>query len=459
LPIRARVQVRHENSGVTMLALWRALRRLNWAVILACLFCEPLLAQDSVSSLDKIWDIHFQSTLVGQGALPFPAEYSGANSLEPHGEVKDTFSFDATGNVRLWHGGEFSADVLVWQGYGLSKTTGLAGFPNGEAYRLGKKFPDAMVARAYLREAISLGGEEDANAGQKADSDGLQRGQRLILTVGHFPVTDVFDKNAYANDPRAQFMNWALVNNAAWDYPANSLGFTNGAAAVAELHSWTARAGVFQDSRVANALRMDWNLLHAWSFAGELEKRHSLRGHAGAVRLFSYDTHAHMGHYQEFLSDPRDIYAVGQRSYHSKYGFGVNLDQELRKDLGGFVRLGWSDGKNQTWEFTDVDRTASAGISLQGEAWGRSHDSAGIATIVSGLSAVHREFLAAGGIGITVGDGKLDYGKEAMLETYYSFAVGRGLSISPDFQFADHPAYNRDRGPAVIYALRIHWDR
>lgn len=445
---------------MTILTLGHILRRLHWAVTLACLFfCEPLLAQDPASSPDKTWDIHFQSTLIGQGALPFPAEYSGVNSLEPHGEVKDTFSFDAIGNVRLWHGGEFSADVLVWQGYGLSKTTGVAGFPNGEAYRLGKTFPDAMVSRAYLRETISLGGKEDANAGQKADSGGLQRGQRLILTLGHFPAIDVFDKNAYTNDPRTQFMNWALVSNGAWDYPANSLGTTNGASAELELHSWTARAGVFQVSRVANALRMDWNLLHAWSLAGELEKRHSFRGHPGAVRLLSYDTHAHMGNYQESLSDPQNIAAIGQRGYRSKYGFGINLEQEFRKDLGGFARLGWSDGKNQTWEFTDVDRTASAGISLRGEAWGRPRDAAGVATVVNGLSAVHREFLAAGGIGVTVGDGKLDYGKEAILETYYSFAVGRGLSISPDFQFVEHPAYNRARGPAPIYALRFHWER
>ena len=429
-------------------------------MILACLFfCEPLLAQDPASSPDKTWGIHFQSTLIGQGVLPFPAEYSGVNSLEPHGEVKDTISLDAIGNVRLWHGGEFSADVLVWQGYGLSKTVGVAGFPNGEAYRTGKTFPDAIVTRAYLRETISLAGKEDANAGQKADPGALQEGQRLILTVGHFPVTDVFDKNAYANNPRAQFMNWAFVNNAAWDYPANTLGITNGASAEIELHSWTARAGVFQDSRVANALRMDWNLLHAWSLAGELEKRHSFRGHPGAVRLLSYDTHAHMGNYQESLSDPQDISALGQRGYLSKYGFGINLEQEFRKDLGSFVRLGWSDGKNQTWEFTDVDRTASAGISLQGEAWGRRGDAAGVATIVNGLSAIHRQFLAAGGLGITVGDGRLDYGKEALLETYYSFAVGRGLSISPDFQFAEHPAYNRDRGPAAIYAVRFHWER
>ena len=184
-----------------------------------------------------------QSTVIGQWAAPFPAKYSGGNSLEPHGEVKDTFSFDVTAGIRLWRGGEFFADVLTWQGYGLSKTTGLAGFPNGEAYRLGKTYPDVIVARGYLRETVPLGGGPSPGADPNAPSEGSGGQRRLILSVGHIPVTDDFDKNAYANDPRTQFMNWAFVNNAAWDYPANSLGFSNGVSMQLDLGSWTARAG------------------------------------------------------------------------------------------------------------------------------------------------------------------------------------------------------------------------
>jgi len=456
----AGIHARPENTGVARLPVQRAEWRLRWAVILPCLFLtKPLLGQDKASSLFQAWDIHFQSTLVGQGALPFPAQYSGLNSLEPHGEVKDTFSFDVTGHVRLWRGAEFFADVLSWQGYGLSKTLGVAGFPNGEAYRVGKTFPDAIVARAYLREQIFLGEKGDPAADPKTALGGSNTKRRLILSVGHFPVTDVFDKNAYANDPRTQFMNWALVTNVAWDYPANTLGVTNGASAELAMHSWTARAGIFQVSRVSNALRMDWNLPHAWSLAGELEKRHALWGHPGALRLLSYDTHAHMGNYQESLPDPQLISLNGQRGYRSKYGFGINLEQEVQKDLGAFARLGWSDGKNQTWEFTDVDRMASAGISLKGEAWRRPNDAAGVAGVVNGISAAHRQFLAAGGLGITVGDGRLDYGKEEILEAYYSFALGKHVFVSPDFQCVARPAYNRDRGPAPIYALRLHWER
>ena len=417
---------------------------------------QPQNGTNSTQPDPQRWNLHFQSTVLGQWAAPFPAEYSGGNSLEPHGDIKDTFSFDVTARIRLWRGGEFFADVLTWQGYGLSKTTGLAGFPNGEAYRLGKTYPDVIVARGYLRETVPLGGGPSPGADPNASLGGSRGQRRLILSVGHIPTTDVFDKNAYANDPRTQFMNWAFVNNAAWDYPANSLGFSNGVSMEFDLGSWTARAGIFQDSRVANALRMDWNLLHAWSLAEELEKRHSFRGHPGAARLFGYETKAHMGNYQESLSDPRNIYAMGQRGYRSKYGFGINLEQEVQKDLGAFVRLGWSDGKNQTWEFTDVDRTATAGLSLKGTWWRRPEDTVGIGLVVNGISAVHRQYLAAGGLGITVGDGALDYGAERIVEAYYNWRVAKHFHLTADYQFAPDPAYNHARGPVNLFALRFH---
>lgn len=423
----------------------------------------PSQGQDSSPSASLAahykWDFHCQSTLVGQGVLPFPAKYSGANSLEPHGEVKNTLSFDVTADLQLWKGGEFSADVLVWQGYGLSKTTGIAGFPNGEAYRVGKSFPDAFISRAYLRETVFLGGEVDTGVRPNAATNGLRRDRRLIFIAGHFSATDVFDKNSYANDQRTQFMNWAFINNGAWDYPANSLGYTNGASVELELVSWSARAGIFQVSRVANGVRMDWNLLHAWSWTGEVEKRHTLGGHPGAMRGFAYEERAHLGNYQDSLSSPSSLQMNGQSQYRPKYGFGINLEQEIRKNAGAFVRLGWNDGKNQTYEFTDVGRTASAGVRLRGEAWRRSGDTAGLAVVVNGISAVHRQFLAAGGLGITVGDGKLNYGKEEILEAYYSFAMRWGVSVSPDSQFVVNPAYNRDRGPASIFALRLHWEK
>lgn len=410
----------------------------------------------SASSNNQKWDLHFQSTLIGQGVLPFPAEYSGADSLEPHGEIKDTFSFDVTATVHPWRGGEFVADVLSWQGYGLSNTTGVAGFPNGEAYRVGKTYPDAVLLRAYLRQMVSVGGKCDSGAASNAAGGDARR---LTIMVGHFSAADVFDKNAYANDARTQFLNWALINNPAFDYPANSLGVTNGATAQLDWDFWSARAGIFQVSRLANVLRLDWDLMHAWSGEGELEKRLSLGGHPGAAQLLAYKERAHMGNYQASLAQPQDIAASGQLGYRTKYGLGINLEQEIQKDVGAFARLGWSDGKNQVWEFTDVDRTISGGVSIKGEAWRRAGDTAGVAAVINGISAVHRQFLAHGGLGITVGDGKLDYGTEKILEAYYSFSTRWGVSASPDYQFVANPGYNRDRGPASIFALRFHWEK
>jgi high affinity Mn2+ porin len=403
------------------------------------------------------WNLHFQSTVGAQGYPSFPAEYTGPNSLTPGAQIKDTVSVDAMGGVRLWHGGEFFADVVIWQGYGLSNTLGMAGFPNGEAFRIGKTYPDAYPCRAFVRETIGFGGEKEATDDEPTELRGTKDVRNLTFTVGHLSAKDIFDTNAYANDSRSQFMNWDLVANDAWDYPADTLGFTNGAAAELNMRTWTGRLGIFQVSKVANGLRMDWNLAHAWSAVAEVERRYSPRGHAGAIRLLAYDERAHMGSYQETLDNPslnEDIELNG--AYRSKYGFGINLEQEIRKNLGAFARLGWSDGKNQTYEFTDVDRTAAAGLSLKGARWRRPQDTVGLAAIVNGISAVHRQYLAAGGLGITVGDGALDYRAERIAETYYNWKIAKHFQLTPDYQFALDPAYNHARGPINLFALRFH---
>jgi high affinity Mn2+ porin len=243
----------------------------------------------------------------------------------------------------------------------------------------------------------------------------------------------------------------------AWDYPANTLGFTNGAAVELNTRAWAERLGIFQVSATVNGMRMDWNLAKAWSAVAEVERRYSPRGHAGALRLLAYDTRAHMGNYQATISNPslgEDIALTA--AYRYKYGFGINLEQEIRKNLGAFMRLGWSDGKNQTWEFTDVDRTATLGISLKGARWSRPEDTVGLGAVVNGISAVHRQFLAAGGLGITVGDGALDYRSERLCEAYYNWRVTKRVQLTFDYQFAQNPAYNHVRGPINLFALRGH---
>ena len=428
-------------------------------VVVAPTFASAQDATNSTPPDPQSWNLHVQSTAGAQGYPSFPAEYTGLNSLRPGGEVRDTISVDVTGGARLWRGGEFFADVLIWQGYGLSKTLGVAGFPNGEAYRVGKTYPDAYLCRAFLRETIGLGGEKEAADDAPSELRGTQDVRRLTFTLGHLSATDIFDNNAYAKDARSQFMNWTLITNGAWDYPADSLGYTNGAAAELNSRTWAGRLGMFQVSKVANGIRMDWNLAHAWSAVAEVERRYSPKGHAGTLRLLAYDQRAHMGSYQETLNNPslgEDIFLTA--AYRYKYGFGINLEQEIRKNLGIFARLGWNDGKNQTYEFTDVDRTATAGLSLKGTWWRRPEDTAGLVEAVNGISAVHRQYLAAGGLGITVGDGALDYRSERLVEAYYNWKVTKHFHFTPDYQFAQNPAYNHVRGPVNIFAVRFHTD-
>ena len=414
-------------------------------------------SQDSTKSTPpdpQPWTLHMQSTVVGQGHPSFPAEYTGLNSLTTGTSVRETVSVDVTGSVRLWRGGEFFGDLLMWQGYGLNNSVGVAGFPNAEAYRVGKTYPDFFLCRAFIRETIGFGGETEA-----AD-DGLgstKNVRNLTLTLGHLSAKDIFDTNAYSNDGRSQFMNWVLVANGAWDYPADTLGFTNGAAAELNTHAWRGRLGIFQVSKVANGIRLDWNLAHAWSAVGEIERRCTPKGHPGALRLLAYDQRAHMGSFQAAIDNPslgENIYLTA--AYRYKYGFGINLEQEIRKNLGAFARLGWSDGKNQTYEFTDVDRTATAGLSLKGARWRRPQDTVGLAAVVNGISAVHRQYLAAGGLGITVGDGALDYRAEHIAETYYNWKIAKHFQLTLDYQFAQNPAYNHVRGPVDVLALRFH---
>jgi len=451
-----------------LVRVWRLLRALGLAAMLVVLVMPPREArgqespalnqgQNPADPTAQNWNWHVQSTVVAQGHPSFPAEYTGLHSLTPDAQLKDTLSVDAMGGVRVWRGGEFFVDVLMWQGYGLSDTLGLGAFPNGEAFRVGKTYPDVAVSRAYLRETVGFGGEEMQTDDAPDDLRGRKDIRRLTFTIGHFNAKDIFDNNAYANDPRTQFMSWSLYANDAWDYPANTLGFSNGATAEFNTRSWSARLGIFQVSKFANGLRMDWNLSNAWSTALEFERRYTPRGHPGAIRLMAYDTRAHMGNYQATIDDPaisEDIFLTA--AYRHKYGFGINMEQEIRQDLGAFLRLGWSDGKNQTYEFTDVDRTATAGISLKGASWRRPRDTVGVAAVVNGISAVHREYLAAGGLGITVGDGALDYRAERVAETYYNWQIVKHFQLTFDYQFAQNPAYNHVRGPVNLFALRFH---
>jgi len=324
---------------------------------------------------------------------------------------------------------------------------------------VGTTDPNFTFARVFLRQVIGLGGEQETVDDDALQLAGKQDVRRVTLTLGKFSVKDIFDNNAYANDPRTQFMNWSLMANGAFDYAADSIGFTHGFAVELNEPQWAARYGVFQVTKVSNLMAHDWHLLKAWQMNGELERRWMLDDHPGTARLLGYVMRAHMGSFEAALESPtRPADIVATEEYRFKYGFGLNIEQEIVKNVGVFSRLGWNNDETEPWEFTDVGRTVSLGASIKGESWHRSNDTVGVAYVLNGISHVHQEFLEAGGTGILVGDGNLSYGLEKIMETYYDFQVWKTVHGALDYQFIEDPAFNRDRGPVSVVATRLHWE-
>jgi high affinity Mn2+ porin len=417
------------------------------------------LAETNQAATAASWNWHAQSTIIIQGDPSFPAKYSGPNSLNSQGEIKETVSVDLMAGARLWSGAEAFVDGLLWQGFGLSKTLGVEGFPNGEGFRLGTKVPNVTFSRLFLRQTIGLGGETEPVSDSPIQLAGTRDISRLTFTVGKISAKDIFDNNAYANDPRTQFMNWAFMANEAWDYPADSLGFITGFAAELYQPKWALRYGFFQLPRTSNGMALDAHYLQAWGMVTEFERRFTLNEHPGAVRLLAFLNQANMGSYEAAVESPvrpADIEAT--RAYRQKFGFGLNLEQEILTNIGVFSRLGWSDGKNEAWAFSDVDRTASLGTSVKGAFWSRPNDTFGLAGALNAITGVHQDFLDAGGTGILAGDGALNYGLEKLLETYYDFQVWRTIHVALDYQFIVNPAFNRDRGPVSVFAGRLHME-
>jgi high affinity Mn2+ porin len=419
----------------------------------------------------QTWNLHVQSTAILQGYPGLRARYSGANSLPPSGEVRDTVSVDIYGGYRLWNGAEAHIDLLTWQGFGLRGTVGIDDFPNGEAYKVGTHAPHLDVARFYIRQTIGLGGERENILDGQQTLAGQQDVSRLTFTIGRFSSKDSFDNNTYANDPRKQFMNWALVANMAWDYPADSLGYTTGVTVELNQPKWTLRYGFFQLPKQRNSFTAEAQFLvipgddtagdgrfwHAWGMVVENERRYSINAHPGAIRILGYVNQADMGSYQAALSAPGTNIDLTHALRH-EYGFGLNWEQEITKNIGMFSRMGWNDGHNEAWMFSDVNHTASLGMSVKGERWRRRDDTFGLAGVISGISSINQKFLAAGGAGILDGDGALNYGAEKVLETYYDYKISKHIHGALDYQFVANPAFNRARGPVSVFGARLHWE-
>jgi len=401
---------------------------------------------------------HAQGTMVSQYNPPFRAPYKGTNSLIPD-IGRETTDLTMYAGVRLWQGAEAWVNPEIDQGFGLSNSVGAAGFPSGEAYKVGSAYPYTRLHRAFFRQTIDLGGESQKVDGGLNQFSGSQTSDRLVFTVGKIGVGDVFDTNKYAHDPRGDFMNWSLIDTATFDYAADAWGYSVGATAEWYQGPWTLRGGLFDLSTVPNSTHLD-PTFGQFQWIGEIERRYSIRDQPGKIAITGFLTRGRMGSFQDAIQlaaltgDPANIAAV--RHYQSRSGISMNLEQQLVPNVGLFVRAGLADGNKEPYEFTDVDRTVAAGLSVSGKQWGRDDDTFGIAGVVNGISNVHQAFLNAGGLGILVGDGQLPHpGSERILETYYSFPV-LASKVTLDYQLIVNPAYNRDRGPVSVFGARVH---
>ena len=456
------------------------------------------------NALPEKYNLHYQYTLTGMGYPSFSARYTDpaylvfgtGSSLPTQGQARETQSTDVYFGYRLSSSMEFHIDTLFWQGYGLNNSYGIDDFPDGEAFKAGVRYPHFSVVRFFIRKTINLGGKGE----QPVDDDEITlRGQQdpnhITITVGRYSIKDIFDNNRYANDPRTQFLNWGLMANAAYDYPADALGFTTGIAIEWYTPKWALRYGWFQLTKYRNQFTAeslyltipsepeagDGKIFKDWSMVTELEHRHNLGTHPGAIRLLVFDEQADMGSFKaavalanspailaeygtpaKFLATANGI-TGGIDDTHAlrdTYGAGLNVEQEISQNIGVFSRIGWNIGQNEAFEFTDSNWTASFGTSIQGGRWKLPNDVVGAAFVTSGASKANQAYLADGGIGILTGDGFLDYRPEKVVEIYYDHQFSRHIHAALDYQFVDNPAFNHERGPVnAIFGFRLHYER
>ena len=408
------------------------------------------------------WEIHGQTTFIYQGYPPIYALYSGPNSLPPEGQSRETWTVSGFLGVRLWQGGELYFNPELLQGFGVADTVGAAGYPNGEAQKSNFPYPRFNVSRLFLRQEIGLGGERETVESEYGQLSGERDVNRVTLQFGKYSVKDVFDTNAYANDPRIDFLNWSIWASGAFDYPADRLGLTWGLTAELNRKDWSVRAGYFLVPFESNANTLDTALFVRGGYVGELEMRYKPFGREGSFRLGTWLNSVYSGSYNDAtaLANP----ALGlnandtmpwTRQGRTKYGFYLNFDQELSDSVGLFGRFSWNDGRNEIMSFTDIDTSLSLGVQIKGKLWGRPDDRVGIAGAWNNISGDHSAYVAAGGLGPLIGDGALSYASENVFEAYYAFQLAKGIVATADYQFLGNPAYNIVRGPVSVFSGRL----
>ena len=454
------------SRGFEAILIW-TVKVLAALIVAPCALAQTPLATSNADTAplswpDRVW-LSGQSNFITQYNPPFSAKYSGPNSFGPDTDTATSRVMTLYTGLRLTRNTEILFDLEEAGGGGLSQAFGIAGFTNLDVVRNPTLSQAPYMARAMIHQVIPLSSEyDDAVRGPFGLASKLPV-RRLEFRLGKLSTVDVFDLNGVASDSHLQFMNWAIDNNPAYDYAADTRGYTYAFVAEYYDHNYALRFGEMLMPIVANGITLDWNVARAGAQNFEWEWHPSIwRDRPGVVRLLSYLNTANMGNYRDAIhgfqsgvNPTPDVTAYRQQGRH-KYGFGLNLEQVVREGWRMYARVGWNDGHNQSFAYTEVDQHISLGSDLRGRKWKRPYDKVGSAFVLNGISGDHQTYLALGGLGFILGDGGLTYGRETIWETYYNGHVWRGAYIGGDVQRIWNPGYNRDRGPATVFGLRLH---
>ena len=432
-------------------------------IITLCIIVSigSIAQKDTVHIATKNYSLHWQSTFIPQYHFDFSSPYAGDNSLMASEPARASISATAFLSYKPWKHTYIVFNPEAAGGKGLSKTLGIAGFPNGEVYRVGDPKPKPFIARLYLEQRFPFNDRKQWVEDDLNQIGGTTYKDYLSVIIGKFSLTDFFDDSQISHDPRSQFMNWSLMGNGAWDYPANTRGYTLGAVIQAVYKDWAFRTAITTVPIEANGPELQFKYGKAMGLVWELEKTHLFQkdeGHFSTLHAGIFLNKAKMGNYQIAIQSagaaPPDV--TDSRLYgRSKWGYYASMDNHLGA-VHHFMKTSWNDGKNETWAFTEIDRTFATGLQFDGDLWKRKKDRFAIAYVSNGLSNDHKTYLSKGGYGFLIGDGKLNYGSEQILEAYYALNITKQVYLSPDYQLVTNPGYNKDRGPVHIVALRLH---
>ncbi|CAO4137789.1 carbohydrate porin [Methylorubrum aminovorans] len=416
---------------------------------------------------DTRFSLHGQTTFVNQGVTGFRSPYRGPQSLVPD-QAQATTTATLFLGLKLFEGTELYYNPEFSQGFGLSRTLGVAGFVNGEAQKAGAPFPKLRSNRYFIRQTFGLGGETEEVPDGPNSIAGTRDVERITVIAGKFALGDFFDGNVYAHDPRVDFMNWGLWASAAWDFPANLPGFTQGLMVEYNRAEFAVRAAYTQVPKEPSSDVLDPRLFERAGAVIEFEGRHTLPvlDQPGKLRLGLFTNVGNTANFRQVVAlTQADAFAdintavLATREPRRKSGLYLNLEQALTADLGLFARASVNDGRNESLSFTDVDGSVSGGLSLKGTAWGRPQDTIGLGASANRISPSHRAYFANGGLGLLIGDGRLDnYAPERAVEVYYALNLTKAVTMTFDYQHVENPAYNRARGPADFIGTRLHTD-